>query len=81
MNIVNKIAILSRKGVYDLTDKTFERATQIKDELFKLELLKKELKKCIHLSVDVSRLEIIRKPFMDAVDSVVAQLKEEYENL
>ena len=67
--------------MYDLTDKTFERATQIKDELFKLELLKKELKKCIHLSVDVSRLEIIRKPFMDAVDSVVAQLKEEYENL
>ena len=59
----------------------FERATQIKDELFKLELLKKELKKCIHLNIDVSRLEIIRKPFIDAVDDVVAQLEQEYENL
>ena len=27
-----------------MTDKVFERANQIKDELFKLELLKKELK-------------------------------------
>lgn len=65
----------------NLTDKTFERATQIKDELFKLELLKKELKKCIHLSVDISRLPIIRKPFIDAVDNVANQLKQEYENL
>lgn len=64
-----------------MTDKVFERATQIKDELFKLELLKKELKKCIHLNVDISRLEIIRKPFIDAVDNVAAQLKREYENL
>ena len=64
-----------------MTDKAFERATQIKNELFKLELLKKQIKKCIHLSIDVSRLEIIRKPFIDAVDDVVAQLEQEYENL
>ena len=64
-----------------MTDKVFERATQIKNELFKLELLKKELKKCIHLNIDVSRLEIIRKPFIDAVDDVVAKLEQEYENL
>ena len=64
-----------------MTDKVFERATQIKDELFKLELLKKELKKCVHLSVDVSRLESIRKPFIDAIDSVTAKLKQEYESL
>ena len=64
-----------------MTDKAFERANQIKDDLFRLGLIKIELKKNVHISINLSAIESIRKPFIDAVDKVIAELKQEYENL
>ena len=64
-----------------MNDKTFERASQIKDELYRLESLKRNLEKSLHLSIDLHLLEVIRKPFIHTTESVIAQLKKEYENL
>jgi hypothetical protein len=64
-----------------MTDKAYERASQIKTDLCRLKLLKKELKKCVRIDIQVSHLECIRQPFIDVVNSVIAQLEQEYENL
>lgn len=64
-----------------MNDKTFERASQIKDELYDLKSLKRNLEKSIHLSFDLNRIEVIRKPFIDAVERTITQLEEEYEDL
>lgn len=64
-----------------MNDKAFERAKQIKQDLLYLDLVKNTLRKSINISIDLSRIESVRQPFIDAVDGLIAQLKQEYENL
>lgn len=64
-----------------MNDKTFERASQIKDDLWKLKSLKRELERCVHIGIDLSRIEVIRKPFIDTTERVIAELENEYKDL
>ena len=64
-----------------MKDKAFERAMQIKKELSYLEKVEKYLAKCITISIDISQVETIRKPFIETVKGVIAQLEKEYEDL
>ena len=64
-----------------MEDKTFERAKQIKDELYRLKSLKRNIEKSNHIGLDLCCLEVIRKPFVDTVQKVMEQLENEYKDL
>lgn len=64
-----------------MTDKAFKRANQIKEEMSRLDAIKRELKKCVHICINVTLVECIRNPFIEAVDGEITKLREEYERL
>lgn len=64
-----------------MNDKAFERAKIIKKDLAHLATLKSTLEKCKNISIDISKLECVRQPFIEAVKVEIAKLQEEYKSL
>ena len=64
-----------------MTDKQYMRARKIREDLDNLEWVKRELKKAIHISINLKAVEMLREPFIKAVEQEIDRLNVEYESL
>ena len=64
-----------------MNDNVFERARIIKSDLWALERIKNSLKRDDIITINLKFVKCFRKPMVDATESLIAQLKQEYESL
>lgn len=64
-----------------MTDKQYTTATKIREAISQLEFLKKEIPKSIRISIDLTKLEVLREPLVKTIDEEIGKLKAEYEKL
>jgi hypothetical protein len=64
-----------------MTDKQYERAKIIRENIHNLECLQKEVKKNVHVSITLTAIEVLREPLAKLIDEIIDELKTEYESL